>query len=504
VFRFKFELSAHRLSRAILLLVVAVDLLTMAHYGVTTDEPIRAHSGDNWLHFFATRDRTFLPEGYQADYGALVDVLGAVLARAHRALGATDDYAARHLLTLASSWIGLLGVYTLGRRVLAPGAAVIALALLVLVPRYYGSSFTNPKDIPFAAAFVWGVYGIVRLLQEPSARTAAICGVLAAVCTAIRPFGFVLFPLGAAACLAPITPLVDRRWRLVLIYAACSIPVTVALWPVLWTRPPWHILTAAAELTHTPAGHRELFFGALHTPDDQPLTYVLVWLAITLPLPTLALAVGAAAGLLARTRWADRRVAVWTAVVLGVWVVGPTTLAFLYPVRNFNGVRHFHFVEPALCLLAAWGAHTLSLVVTRTWYRAAFIALGAALYGDVALTMVALHPYEDLYFSRIIGGVPGAVGSFDVTYYGETYRELFLWLAAHAPRLGRPVRVVTNYKSVPLYYAGKLGMELNVAPYDYYLTDVRMRQERPIQGDVVYQVERLGVPLAVVVKVLKR
>jgi hypothetical protein len=168
----------------------------------------------------------------------------------------------------------------------------------------------------------------------------------------------------------------------------------------------------------------------------------------------------------------------------------------------YSAARHFVFVMPAFCLLAAVGLGWLARKIERRWQLAVAGALLVVSYGDVLVTEVRLHPYEDLYFSRLSGGIRGAAGSFDVAYYGETYREAFEWLAANAPA---PVHVNTVGGALsvdlPRYYADKLGMSYDTPSFQYFISQVRTRRENDLPGEVVHTVSRLGVPLAVVVRV---
>ena len=50
------------------------------------------------------------------------------------------------------------------------------------------------------------------------------------------------------------------------------------------------------------------------------------------------------------------------------------------------------------------------------------------------------------------------------------------------------------------HYAKDLGMDLNGSVLDYYVSDVRLKREEALPGQVVHTIEREGVPLAVVVK----
>src|SRR5207253_2375282 len=87
----------------------------------------------------------------------------------------------------------------LAKRTAPQPVPLFALIMLALVPRFYGYSFNNPKDIPFATAFVWSIYGLVRWLQEPGVPSTLLFALFAALCVAVRPFGIGFLAIGVAA-----------------------------------------------------------------------------------------------------------------------------------------------------------------------------------------------------------------------------------------------------------------------------------------------------------------
>ena len=44
-----------------------------------------------------------------------------------------------------------------------------------------------------------------------------------------------------------------------------------------------------------------------------------------------------------------------------------------------------------------------------------------------------LHPYEYIYYNRLVGGVQGAFRRFELDYWGTSYREAAAYLDAAAP-----------------------------------------------------------------------
>jgi predicted small integral membrane protein len=507
---------------AVQLVVLALGLGTFGDYGVTTDETLRMRAADPWAAAIATGDVHELAHGVRSHYGVAFDQLGRLLWLAHRDwLGGTDEFAARHLLCFLTYWLGLWATYGLARRLAPAPVPVLAVVLLVLAPRLWGSAFANPKDIPFMTAWVWAMLACTRAIQQPGRRSTLLLALAIGVCAAVRPFGVVFFGLGAASILASIAPggLRGRRrvWvralqEIVLLWVV-AYAVVAALWPVLWVSPPWRLVEATLALTRHVEGSMSLFMGRVYPFWDAPGGYVAVWLAITVPLPTVVLALY---GLPARAvaLWRERNGegegagvrawALWMLVTL--WVLGPLVVPMLRSTTLYDTVRQVLFVVPALAILAADGAVRLGRFArglrgsraARIWLP--FVGLLGLAYGEVAARMIRLHPYESLYFSPLVGGLRGAAGRFDVAHYSETYREGFSWLAAHAER---PVflHVTGNGNTTAAYYGYKHGMQLNRPRFGWFMSEVRQGWETLLPGPVVHTVEREGVPLLVIRKV---
>jgi hypothetical protein len=101
----------------------------------------------------------------------------------------------------------------------------------------------------------------------------------------------------------------------------------------------------------------------------------------------------------------------------------------------YNGLRHFLFVLPPLALLAAAGLEPL-LARRRPLPRAAGAALiVVGLLAPVA-RMVELHPAQYAYFNEVAGGTRGALGRFDLDYWGVTLRAATVELAARLEAAG--------------------------------------------------------------------
>ena len=94
-------------------------------------------------------------------YGGFFDVLAQLFARVSP-LGLYED---RHLVNVAFGLLALDGTGRLGTLLLGRRGGLLAMVLTALTPMFYGHSFNNAKDIPFAALFVWTLCHLLRRLR---------------------------------------------------------------------------------------------------------------------------------------------------------------------------------------------------------------------------------------------------------------------------------------------------------------------------------------------------
>jgi Dolichyl-phosphate-mannose-protein mannosyltransferase len=154
------EIWADRLSLACFALLGVVMIATLPDYGLTYDEQPHIKLGERVLAFYSGG---FVRSGslVRSVYGAGFDLCAALLRR----LSPWDEYRTNHILCVFVAQLGLLGTWKLGRWLSGPLGALAALLFLVLTPVYYGHQFNNPKDIPFAVGYIWGLYATAQLLS---------------------------------------------------------------------------------------------------------------------------------------------------------------------------------------------------------------------------------------------------------------------------------------------------------------------------------------------------
>lgn len=493
---------------------LAVVLATFRDYGLTWDEWLQARYGELALAYFRsgfvdTRCNEVEDLRY---YGPVFEMLAALV---HRHVGGSLPEI-RHLLSAVAGLAGVLGVMAYARLAGRRWLPAFAGAALLLLPRFYGNSFVNSKDVPFAAALTWAMVGVAGyLLRGRRWRDAAWTGVAIGVALALRPGGLPLFGLLLAAALALDLTRAAPAPRLrsagqVALLAVLAWAVMVASWPWAHGGPLLRPLLASAVAARFPAALPVLFEGVHYAPGDLPWRYLTEYLVITTPPAHLALLVlGAAAALGPPLRRPDAsREPVFLARLALVWFVAPLLAALVQRPVIYDGIRHFLFLLPALAVLAAFGAERLAGALAGRLPRAAALVGVAFLLPLPALAR--LHPYQYTYFNAFVGGVAGAAGRYDTDYWLSSYKEAIEWINRQPLPAGRRLRVAVAATAASRWCADHYARpELEIRTvveaqrdpdwrYEIFLATTRFGMSERATAPIVHTVGRDGAVFAVV------
>lgn len=497
---------------------------TFRDYGVTWDEGWHARYGDMILRWYRTgfRDSQVLTYGNRIHYGGFFDSIAQVLTR----LLPFGEFETRHLSSSVFGLVAAVGTWRLGRHLGGERTGLLAALFLLMTPMFYGHSFNNPKDIPFAGVMIWAVYYIVRsietmptppasLLIKLAAATGLALGIRIGAVLALAYFGlaFVLW-LAVARRATPGAMTVGGAVRAFAprFAAVCigAYAVMLPWWPSAMVRPVRAPLEAIQTFGHFPWNYPVLFDGEQILASQLPRYYLLKWALISMPefllIGLVAFVVTSCVSL-----WRGRAVLSpeGRGVALGVIAFAalfPAAYASLTHAIVYDGWRHFLFVVPLLAVLAALGVS--AMLSAR---RLVAIPAGVAVVAGLLLTgveMVRLHPHQYIYFNdAVAGGLATAADSYETDYWGNSYREGTLWVVAHyRPAPGDTIRVAScSYPMSTAYYLtpGFVHVLRGQAP-DIVLATTRWGCDREIPGTIVHVVEREGVPLLYVREVSER
>jgi hypothetical protein len=526
------------LATACLLLAYgAVGLSTFLDYGITFDEHWHAIYGDDILRWYTSgfqEDRALTNRNLSL-YGGFFDVL-AQLASRISPLGVPET---RHLFNLLFGVLCVLGAFKLGSYLAGRRAGFLSALFVILTPAFYGHAFNNPKDVPFAALFIWSLNYIVRSIAHfpyvPGSLLVKL-GIAIGLALGVRVGGVLLlgyfglafclwavarYRLRTAASLAAPAPPFGRALATFAVrtLGMCVIAYAVMLvwWPRAQVEPIRHPLRALWRTAHFNWPHPVFFEGRNISAMELPWYYISKWLLISLPefyflslAAGLVLAGAAVTGGYARVSRLVRNRFLECTILL-TSILFPIAFAAVSGTVLYDSWRQMLFVLPSLAVAAAL---SLDRLLESTRWRPAVVAVAAACLLSMAATvvdMVQLHPYQTVFFNRLFaGGVQRGALSYETDYWGNSYKEGVEWIGRNYR--GRPDGGRINVANCSFFFTTSYFLPSDRFRYvgniwrmsarpDLFLATTRWRCHERMEGRVVHVVERKGVPLLYVKEV---
>ena len=463
----------------VLLCIVAMGMLNVKDYGISPDEQLHIFY-PLWLRQFLT-DGQPIPLDIQY-YGAAFDGFSEAIFQIYRSFqlffsdtsfashGDTslfsyfsDRVILKHYLNFLLSTIAYISVAGLCSILIGIEYAWFSPIVLALFPRFWGHSFFNPKDIPFAALFslsTWvGCYLVDRYIKQTSGRPidprktaifSIASGIVFGLLTGIRPGGCVILIFVAIAYLAIAIPqkidLLSSLRKLarfyLLLFGSWSI-TTILSYPKSWFYPLspflWFLKAVQYHASHPWSGNI-LFNGEVVQATNLPWHYIPTWFFISTPLIFQVLfCVGFACSLWRYQQFSTRQKICILLVSLQVFAL--PFIAIVKQSTLFDGIRHLLFVLPGTSIFVVFGCvfiyqRTQNQILKRVEIGAIAIVLSA-----IAVNMVQLHPYQYTYFNPISDRALSASDRYETDYWGLSMREGIEWIGDRSPS---PTMVVVS------------------------------------------------------------
>lgn len=521
------------LSLLVLLGVAMLVILTFQDYGITNDEEVQNVYGIKLLAFYTSffQDTSAFNYLDLFRYGGFFDLLAAIL----NLVSPFGEYETRHLLGGLIGVVGLAGAWKLGRHLGGERVGFLALLLLVLTPAYYGHSFNNPKDAPFAAAMVWAIYYMCRTLSAmpaPPMKLVVKLGIVIGVALGIRvaavligPYmalGLLLYLFGEWRQSRDLGQVRAHLWQaLRRLFPGVVIAYLVmgVFWP--WgVASPFNPFQALHDFSKLPINLDTLVAGVWVKATQLPGDYLPDYLLVNLPEVVL---VGLLAALYQAVRYLWRRhrhgppllvnagpeemrhIQTALVVVAGFF---PVVFFIFYKPTAYNGIRHFLFVVPPMAVMAALGIDALwqSIgAVSERLDRGFAGALTMVLVAQIWV-MVQLHPDEYVYYNLLTGGVKGAEGAYELDYWGNSLMEATKDLAEYIAMENGDKPITRSYKvavcghrmSAAYFFPEYMEFTKNIDEADFVVAFTQANCQRYFEGRQIIAVERFGVALSVV------
>lgn len=510
------------LSIGLFLIAGVTSVLTFSDYSISWDEFYRWRGGQEKLLYYQTLfsggdASAVLPQRVD-NYPGLFDLSVAVLAE-YTPFGILT---AGHMLSLLLGILTVIGAWAIGRLLGGDRLAFWCALFLLLMPRFYGHIFFNPKDIPFAAGMTWSLFTILwwgARLPKPSVKSTIVLGVVLGLTFSFRIGGLVaLLYVVTYAGYSLLARLYRERsitrdfWQDVARLAALGVLigfvswlVLIPWWPAMHANPLFKPFEVLQTISQYPWDGHVLFQGKYVLAKEAPWHYPLTWLGITLPDFIYVVLLAGLIVLLSRTKALFHSLLTpqgfpWLIVLLAVCF--PVFYVIVKDSILYDGIRHLLFIFPPLACLAALGwIHFLDYLKARQPFApvVALVVISLLILLQIAV-MVRLHPYQYVYFNQISGGIGSKQTSYENEYWGTSLREASDWLAASLPPREEPYRVFSNqpYWLVAMFFPDSLYLVRRPDNAEFYISLTRLGMDDWIRGEELHAVERMGLRMAVV------
>lgn len=424
---------------------------------------------------------------------------------------------AYHIGIVIVAMLGLLSLFLLLLETEGLAMAIVGFIFLALLPRYFGDLHNNMKDVPQSAAFTFAIWMYWRLLQYRRPRDLLFALVSFAIAfnmkvntlfVPIIAFCWTIIVLVTNAkkhLRRPLSQITKKDITIVGSYFLLSPLAAFVFWMPFWKDPVERLMYLFRFFQDNTQNLEILFFGTIYRSTiNVPWYYSYVYIAITTPIIILAAAIFGIVILLKRVTYKNP-----TASLYLLWFFIPLARYFNPKIGVIDGIRHFEEVVYPLCAIAAIGAVQCWSIWKKFIHNAFLQKIPVIItIGYLLVTIFMYHPYQIAYFNELVGGIRGALGKFDIDYWGTSQKEAIHWLNKYA-RKNSIVHIVMAPEAAAIYLRPDLLERVNTQLYGdadyvvvlnrqsffyrYYGVIDYMRDKKP-----VYNVMNQHVPLTLV------
>ncbi|MBE9125815.1 MULTISPECIES: hypothetical protein [unclassified Coleofasciculus] len=518
----------------IIFLIATIGISTVGHYGISWDEPLYIkHVLWNYESIRKKQPLQTNPSNLKY-YGVVLDVAAESLFQLKHGLSSHIQVNAervffKHLLTFLFSLFAYVSVAGIVGILCGSNYAWIGPLVLALLPRFWGHSFFNPKDIPFATLFALSTWLSAYIVSQYSKLhrvikfgfnriciTTILFGILVGLLTSARiggfvflafvPFTYILLKLEERQITRYTFKNIAIGWILIVIPWAI---VTTVCHPASWSNPVrWFFENVKYNSQHAWGG-TVLFDGQFIPGHQLPWFYLPRWITMTVPeMLQILFLLGLGLSLYKYSKFSVLQKSCFILVFLQVFSL--PLYAILKGSTLYDGVRQFLFILPGIAAIAASSIgwlyqHLFNSKIIRLF----FVALIFSLFLQVSSDMAKIHPYEYIYFNRLSGGLTGAVGRYETDYWGLSIREAMEWINKNS-QAGTQVLVAGPVESARVFAKsdspvigilnpkGKIEIPNIPKPYYYLAVPKWELQEAFPECQDAYKVVKQGVPLTIV------
>ncbi len=389
------------------------------------------------------------------------------LARAANKVAGTGDgkqeFNVRHFVNQFLGILAILFTGLIAKKLAGWKGAILASWLVFLSPSFSGHILFNTKDIPFCFGYIASIYYVMSFLEElprVSWKTTLQLMVSLAFTIDVRIGGVLLIFIWIVFSFVYL--ITDKTLRdgilsnfkqiaikyLVVVFGALAL--VVISWPYMLRSPIRNLFEVMSIVQKYPMKISVNFAGDTIDSFNLPQTYLPTLIFITIPVFVLVLL---ALGLLFTiVKYKSNN---FRAIALILFAaIFPLAYSMAMNSTLYTGWRHFLFIYPEICIIAALGICTISGYLKTIPLKITFCLVCLFAMTKPVIWSVKNHPYEYCYYNEFAGGFKEAYYNYDNDYWQISMRKSMDWLMTHE-QIGKTkdtVRIATNIPRILEYY----------------------------------------------------
>lgn len=436
-------------------------------YGISGDEVDMNEYGKAILKYFTSfgSDQTVfnMPKEFDRDgviqyYGGFFDLLCAIVNK----FSPLEEYTTRHIL---NAWAGFVAIFFASKitgKLLGKQAAVFCSWLMFLSPFFLGHAMNNPKDVPFATAYIAAIYFTINFfehLPKPKIKDYIALILSFGITIDIRVGGILLIPY--LFVFAAIWYIIKSWFQsetveiknflkplgiaAILGYLAGSI-----FWPYGQKNPISNPLTALSEMSNFKVSILQLYEGTKVPSSELPGNYLIKTFSMT---NTYAVLIGLILGFVLVFGQFKKK---YAPTLLFILFTGLFPIVYImYSKANvYHSWRHVTFAFPSLAIFATFGWHALSERLNASKFKYG-MAIAAITLLEPIYFISSSFPNTVCYYNQLAGGVKGAYTNYEMDYYYNSVKQCVDWFkTSELPKVkqGDSVTIASNAAHLLLQY----------------------------------------------------
>ncbi len=344
-------------------------------------------------------------------------------------------YTKTHELTFVFFAFSVFIFFLIGKKIFRDWKIGLLGALfLIISPRIFGSSFYNPKDIPFLSAYVISIYTLLLLIDKKNIFVAVLHGIATAVVCSIRTPGLIIIPITLFFYFFDMF-LSRESWKsylkaagLLLSFLIVSAGLIYLFNPILYNDPIGNYIKTFNLMKQYPWIGNQFYLG--HDIKNQiPWHYSIVWFSISSPILYQVLFLIGLGTLITQTIKSRLRThfqAMQDLYLATACALLPIVAVIVEKSILYTNNRQMYFCYPPLLLISLYGFVKLVEFLKKRHFRwqlwiGAMLVLGLAY---PVYFMVRYHPYENFYFNPIAGSNMSVIKQrFTLDSWGMTAKD---------------------------------------------------------------------------------